>query len=178
MRVDSSIASRRSALLFKTGKFLVATYPAASSSMEEIKIAVAVAAFCLSLASFAIAHLASKRAKKAELITHLLGNKETVAFAALKVLRDGLPKSERDRALILASLVQTCVFSGSDRARALLYRVVEINRGAYVAELRAAASTVSETFDSMDRYQFEAEDMDLARGRRRLAGLLRVIEGR
>lgn len=146
--------------------------------MEEINIAVAVAAFCLSLASFVVAHLASKRAKKAELITHLLGNKETVAFAALKVLRDGLPKNDKDRALILASLVQACVFSGSDRARALLYRVVEVNRGAHTPEFRAAASTVSETFDSMDRYQFEAEDLDLARGRRRLTGLLRVIEAR
>ena len=111
------------------------------------------------------------------MITHLLGSKETVGFAALKLLRDGLPKPKDDRALLLASLVQACVFSGSDRARALLYRVVELNRTAHASELVAAADALSQTFEGMQRYDFDPEDLDLERGRRRLAGLLKVIEG-
>lgn len=144
--------------------------------MEEAKLIVSVAAVLLSLASFGIAQRSAVKAKRAEAITHLLGGKETVAYAALKMLRDGLPANRKERKLVLAALLQACVFEGSDRARALLYRVIEENRSAHREEFREAAKAMRETFDSMDRYQFNQEELDLARGRRRLAVASKVIE--
>ena len=49
-----------------------------------------------------------------------------VAFAGLRLLRDGLPAEAKERGLVLAALLQACIFEGSDRARALLYRVVDL----------------------------------------------------
>lgn len=145
--------------------------------MEEAKIGVAIAAFVLSLASFLISLGAASRAKKAEAIKSLLGSKETVAFAALKILRDGLPKSHKQRQLTLAAIVQACVFTSSDRARALLYRVIEVSRSKYQAEYTQEAQAVRASFQSMGPYEFEGDDLDLARGNRRLAALQRVIDG-
>lgn len=144
--------------------------------MEEAKLVVSVAAVLLSLASFAIAQRSSLRAKRAEAITHLLGGKETVAFAALKLLRDGLPGNQNERRLVLAALLQACVFEGSDRARALLYRVIELNRVPYRIEFREAALSIKETFAGMDKYGFSLEELDLDRGRRRLSVVNKVIE--
>lgn len=174
---SASLATFQLRLLYESRLSPTPHHHQLATHMEEIKIAVAVAAFCLSLASFIIAHRASQKAKRAETITHLLGSKESVGFAALKLLRDGLPKSKDDRKLMVASLVQACIFSGSDRARALLYRVVELNRESYREEFRTAAEAVSQTFQSMQTYDFDSEDLDLERGRRRLTGLLKVIEG-
>ena len=145
--------------------------------MEEIiKLTVSIAALLISIASFAIAQRSAAKAKRAESITHLLGSKETVAFAALKLLRDGLPNNPDERKLVLAALLQACVFVGSDRARALLYRVIELNRVPYRAELKSAALSMQETFESMNRYGFTLEELDLARGNRHLATASRVIE--
>jgi hypothetical protein len=92
--------------------------------METLKILATVAAVLISVASFIIARLAGSRSKKAEEVRNLLGDKESVAFGALKLLRDGFPENPRDRKLVIAALMQACVFEGSDRARALLYRAI------------------------------------------------------
>ena len=89
--------------------------------------------------------------RKLEDVKSLLGEKESVAFAALKLLREGLPAKEGDRRLVLAALMQACVFEGLDRARALLYRVIELNRVQFREELQRALRAINETFASMDR---------------------------
>ncbi len=144
--------------------------------IETAKLVISITAVIVSIASFAVAQRSAARAKKAEAITHLLGEKETVAFAALKLLRDGLPKDAAERKLVLAALLQACVFEGSDRARALLYRVIELNRVERREELRTALRSIKETFDGMTRYGFEKEDLDLESGRRRLAAVEKVVE--
>src|ERR671919_257578 len=106
--------------------------------METVKLVVSVVSVLLAIAAFVIARRADTRAKKAEAIKELLGEKESVAFAALKLLRDGLPSRVADRQLVLPALMQACVFEGSDRARALLYRVIELNRVKFRDELRSA----------------------------------------
>jgi hypothetical protein len=53
--------------------------------METLKILATVAAVSISVASFIIARLADSRSKKAEEIRNLLGDKESVAFGALKL---------------------------------------------------------------------------------------------
>jgi hypothetical protein len=144
--------------------------------METVKLAVAIAAVLISIASFIIAQRSAAKAKRAEAIAHLLGEKETVAFAALKLLRDGLPPEAKERALVTAALLQACVFEGSDRARALLYRVIELNRVNHREEFRVAMKAIRETFASMDRYGFQKDELDLDRGKRRLTCVDRVVE--
>jgi hypothetical protein len=143
--------------------------------LEITKLAVSVAAFVLSFAAFALAQRSSARAKRAEAITHLLGEKESVAFAALKLLRDGLPADAKHRQLVLAALLQACVFEGSDRARALLYRVIELNRGSHRTEFQQALKNIKDTFTGMRSYSFKPEELDLTRGHRRLSVVETVI---
>ena len=143
--------------------------------MEEAKLVAAVLTIAIAIASFIVARRADVRAKKSENVKSLLGEKESVAFAALKLLREGLPAKEGDRRLVLAALMQACVFEGSDRARALLYRVIELHRVEFREELRTALRAINETFASMDRYQFQKEELDLERGRRRIAAVEKVV---
>lgn len=142
---------------------------------DTLKLAAAVLAVIISVASFAVARMADRRSRKAEVIRNLLGEMETVAFGALKLLRDGLPKRAQDRRLVIAALMQACVFSGSDRARALLFRVIETNLALAEKEFRDALRVVEETFDSMAKYNFGKEELDLERGKRRLAAVRKVL---
>lgn len=96
-----------------------------------ISEAIAVAAFLFSLITFLYSE---KRAKKAEKtaakaldLQRLLGEKEEVAFAALKLLREKLPKNEKERGEIITAIIQACIFERSDRTRAFLYRVISEN---------------------------------------------------
>lgn len=143
--------------------------------METAKLLVAAAAVFISIASFVIARQAEKRSKKAERIKNLLGEKESVAFAALKLLRDGLPENKAERTLVLSALLQACIFERSDRARALLYRVIELNRDKYHIEFVQALKEIQETFDSMSRFKFNKEELDLERGVLRIQTVRRVI---
>jgi hypothetical protein len=143
--------------------------------METAKIIVSVVTVLIAISSFVIARRADIRSKKAEAIKNLLGEKETVAFAALKLLRDGLPRSSRDRNLVISALMQACVFERSDRARALLYRVIEINRAKYGDEFREALLSIWKTFDSMEFYRFRKEELDLDTGRNRIAAVEKVV---
>jgi uncharacterized membrane protein len=104
--------------------------------MEVAKLVASILAVVISIASFIVAQRSAARSKKAEAISHLLGEKETVAFAGLRLLRDGLPSDDKERTLVLAALLPACIFEGSDRARALLYRVVELNRASHREEFQ------------------------------------------
>ncbi len=144
--------------------------------MEITELTISIAAVLISIISLIIAQLSDARAKKAEAITHLLGEKETVAFAALKLIRDGLPRDSKERSLVLAALLEACVFESSDRARALLYRVIELNRVKYRVEFSTAMKSIEETFASMESYGFQKEELDLEHGSRRLSSVKKVIE--
>jgi hypothetical protein len=145
--------------------------------MEEAKLAVSVAAVLLSLASFGIAQRSAAKARKKETLTHLLGDKETVSYAALKLLRDGLPNGKKDRALVVSALFQACLLESSDRARALLYSVIEKNRAEYGGEMLKALAEIASTYDSMENYKFSKEELDLKNGRLRLAAVTKVLKG-
>lgn len=145
--------------------------------MQTAQVLVASVALVISIASFVVARIADRRSKKAEEVRNLLGEKESVAFGALKLLRDGLPKDPLDRRLIIAALMQACVFEASDRARALLYRVIENNRPESELEFTDALRMVDETFNSMDRYRFTKEELDLSRGRRRIETVRKILHG-
>ncbi|MGD0455416.1 MAG: hypothetical protein ABSB69_17660 [Solirubrobacteraceae bacterium] len=142
--------------------------------MKAASLIVSVVAVSVAALSFIVAQVAAARARKGETIRNLLGEKETVAFGALKLLRDGLPRDAKERRLVIAGVIQACVFSGSDRARALLYRVVETNPKRH-AEFEAALTDLETTFTSMGRYGFTTEQLDLQRGERRVAVVRAVL---
>jgi hypothetical protein len=144
--------------------------------MEETgKLVVSALTVLISIASFIIARRADVRSKKAEDIKNLLGEKQSVAFAALKLLREGLPANEKERKLVISALMQACVFEGSDRARALLYRVIEKNRATHSKEFEDALESIQNTFASMDTYNFLEEELHLERGKRRISAVRKVV---
>src|SRR5215207_3087848 len=142
--------------------------------METWKLVISIASALVAIASFVIARRADASAKKAESVKNLLGEKESVAFAALKLLRDGLPEKESDRKLVISALMQACIFEGSDRARALLYRVVELNRAKCRSEFKDALQSIKDTFNSMSSYKFQQDELDLSRGARRISAIDKV----
>lgn len=142
---------------------------------DWIKSVISIAAFLISLASFLVAMRSANRAAKAATITSLLGEKESVAFAALKLQREGLPNGKKDRGLLISAVVQACVFSSSDRARAILYSVIESYLPTCGDEIRGAAHSLAKIFAEMNKYNFTKDDLDLARGKRRLEALERVL---
>lgn len=145
--------------------------------MSMAGVIVSVVAVIVSSASFITASLANRRARKAEDIQALLGEKETVAFAGLKLLESGLPTDGEQRRILIRAVIQACVFESSDRARALLYRVIECNRDAHRPEFEAALDEIVQTFASMNAYGFNSEELDLRRGERRVSAVQRVIAG-
>jgi hypothetical protein len=152
--------------------------------VEELKLLAAIAspsvsamALLLAVLSFYVARGAERRARKAESVKELLGEKETVAFAALKLLRDGLPAERKQRELVVDALIQACVFEGSDRARALLFKVIEENRGTSGPGLAAALERIEGIFTRMDEYRFDRDELDLERGKRRIRAVRRVVLG-
>lgn len=143
-----------------------------ASAMRDIT---SVLALLVSLASFVIAQRSAMKAKKKEAITFLLGEKETVIYAALKLLRDGLPNEAKERKVVISALLQACILEGSDRARAVLYAVVEKNREDLGVELRETFMSMRETYRSMRAYNFTKEELDLSRAFIRLNSLGRVL---
>lgn len=145
------------------------------TGVETGKLIVAVITVLVSAASFYIARRADVRSKKAENIQYLLGEKTTVAFAALKILDDGLPTDLGERKLVITALMQACVFQSSDRARALLYQVIEKNREKYHSEFVMALESIEKVFKGMKVYNFLEEELNLERGERRIAAVAKVV---
>ncbi|MFF4732006.1 hypothetical protein ACFY3M_43440 [Streptomyces mirabilis] len=98
-----------------------------------------------------------------------------MAFGAVKLLRDGLPSKRSDRDLVIAAVMQACVLEGSDRARALLYRDIELNREKHEPEFLDAFHRVEESFKAMDVYGFSLEELDLGNGLIRLGAVGKVL---
>jgi len=143
--------------------------------MNIASLIVAIAAVIVAALSFILAQMAAIRSRKAETVQNLLGEKETVAFGALKLMRDGLPSKDSDRRLIIDAVIQACVFESSDRARALLYRLIEMNPRQHIEFTRSLRS-VQETFQSMEKYSFTNEQLNLDRGKRRMETIRKVLD--
>jgi len=93
-------------------------------------------------------------AKKTQDIVALLGEKEIVAFATLKLQAAGLPDKENDPEyfrLVLRAMMTACVFTSSDRARALLYDVLRRSHTKYRAEIQEALDVVTRTFANIEK---------------------------
>ena len=148
-------------------------------------------AVVVSIGSLVFAWHASRRAARAEDIKSLLGEKETVGFGALKILREGLPgerptrlprpgwwkkRVDQQRELIVTAVIAACVFEGSGRARALLFRVVEKYRTTgFNDEFESKWGDFKKAVDSMKEYDFTKKP-SLTKADRRLEAVRKVLD--
>jgi hypothetical protein len=133
-------------------------------------------AFGVSFSTFAIAEWRNRRARRAERIRNLLGDRSTIAYAALRILDEGLPQKQEERRAIIEAIIHACIFEGSDRARALLYQVIDQNRQ-YRNEFDGALQRVEASFRNMSAFGFEPEELDPALGLRRISAVSKAIKG-
>jgi hypothetical protein len=133
-------------------------------------------AFGVSFSTFAIAEWRNRRARRAERIKNLLGDRSTIAYAALRILDEGLPQKKNERSPIIEAIIHACIFEGSDRARALLYQVIDRNRQ-YRNEFDAALQRVDDTFRNLSAFGFEPGELDPKRGLRRVSAVSKAIKG-
>ena len=115
---------------------------------------------------------------KAEDIKLLLGEKETVGFAAVKLLKEGLPKSEADRAQVISALFNGCLFEGSDRARAILFYLIHSNRDLYSNEFESAYDRFYKVITTMNDYGFDKDALDLVKAKLRIKALRTVLDNK
>ena len=125
---------------------------------EYIAVGLAVVALVVSIAQWAAA-------RHADRIKLLLGEKETVGFQALQIVKRPNRRVPEDviRALVLATLLES-----SDRARVQIYRALETLRKrhqrqivAFRNELGASADAYREILD-LARYDRRVEQLDAA----------------
>lgn len=120
--------------------------------------------------------IVKEQAAREALIQALQGEKESVGFTALRLSREGLPQDDVFRNQIIEALVQAAVFSGSDRARAIVYSVLKDNYHDYQPEIDRAITSVEGKFKQFEKYQLDSKELDLERGNRRLRALNKILK--
>ncbi|MBX3255086.1 MAG: hypothetical protein KF862_13165 [Chitinophagaceae bacterium] len=121
------------------------------------------------------AEIAEMERQKAEDIKLLLGEKETVGFAAVKLMHEGLPRSTEDRKLTISAIINACLFEGSDRARAVLFYVIEHNKKKYQGEFKSELEKIKLVISTMSKYVFEKKELDLSSAETRLGAVEKII---
>jgi hypothetical protein len=120
--------------------------------------------------------IAREQAAKAAILQALQGEKESVGFTAMHFARVGLPDAEHERAQIITSLVQAAVFSGSDRARAMIYHVLRTAGADQRREVSNAVRNLDRLFVEAADWGLDPKELDLERGIRRIAALKKVLD--
>src|SRR5688572_7207020 len=143
----------------------------ADNNISTMQLLVTSAAVTVSILSLRFAWLVHKRAKKSEAIKNLLSEKESVGFAAIKLLDENLPKRKQERQRIISAMMNACFFEGSDRARATLYHVIESNAKKYFDEFEKEFKRLETIVDSMEAYKFTEKELKLDNAVNRLAVL-------
>src|SRR6266852_8678784 len=120
-----------------------------------IIVYIAVTSLAFAILSFVISFWISQRTKeiakeeatKAALVQSLQEEKESIGITGLRFLREGLPKDNGSyREEIIESLVLAAIFSGSDRARAVVYSVLRDNCQKYGPEIAKAITPWDDMF--------------------------------
>jgi hypothetical protein len=122
-----------------------------------------------------VQEIVKTQAAREALIQALQGEKESIGFTALRLSREGVPQEDLFRNEVITALVQAAVFSGSDRARAMVYSVLRDNYHAYQSEIDRAIASVEDKFKQFEKYDLDAKELDLERGNRRLRALKTVV---
>jgi hypothetical protein len=110
------------------------------------------------------------------LIQALLGEKESIGFTTLILSKEGLPQDVSYRGQILTSLVQAAFFSGSDRARGMVYSVLFNNYPKYKLEIDKIISSLDKMFKQMKGFPLNEKELDRASFELRLEALRKVLE--
>jgi len=119
--------------------------------------------------------IAREQAHKAAVLQSLQGEKESVGFTAMHFARIGLPALQDERAQIITSLVQAAVFSGSDRARAMIYHVLRSVAVDQRPDVVDAVRNLDSLFSEAGNWGLDPKELDLERGRRRITALKKVL---
>lgn len=122
-------------------------------------------------------NIAKEEAARTALIQALQGEKESIGFTASRLMKDGLPADKSYREQILLALVQAAIFSGSDRARAMVYSVLRDNYGSHRVEIDKMVALNEDRFKQFEQFQLNKEELDLERGTRRLKALKKILTG-
>lgn len=136
--------------------------------MTDAEVGLSTAALIISLGSFVFALVRDFRSRRAETVKNLLGEKETVAFAALKIRRKGLPRWKKERKLVIDALMQATLLEKSSRARALVYSVIKENDAKRGAEFDEAFGTLRDIVDSAKRLGLPREQLNLDTAKNRI----------
>lgn len=160
--------------------------PATSTFYDFLQVIISVIAIIISVVVAIQATQKEKRAEKkaeaaeiamakADDIKLLLGEKETVGFAAIKLMQDGLPQSTQDRKITISAIINACLFERSDRARAVLFYVIEINKKEYLNEFKSEFEKIKTVIATISKYIFEKEELDLSSAKIRLGAVEKII---
>ena len=128
--------------------------------MDEIRTAATAIGVLIAVASFFIARHAERVAKKKASLSHLLGSKETVAFAAMKLSQKGLPSNIEERTTILQLVMQAIIYESSDRTRAILLSTLSSHWKEYKTDIKAAHQFVLEKFHSIEKYKYSSRELN------------------
>jgi hypothetical protein len=67
------------------------------------------------------------------------------------------------------------VFTGSDRARAMVYAVLRKNLKAHGPEIAQQLDLLEQQFNQFEKFDLSKSELDLERGHRRLEALRKVM---
>jgi hypothetical protein len=110
------------------------------------------------------------------LIQALQGEKESIGFTAMSLSMEGLPQDGPYRGQILVSLVQAAIFSGSDRARAMVYSVLWDSYPKYGPEIDKVISSLDKMFKQIGEFPLEKKELDLGTFELRLGTLRKILK--
>ena len=143
--------------------------------MDEIRTAATAIGVLIAVASFFIARHAERVATKKASLAHLLGSKETVAFAALKLSQKGLPSNIEERTTILQLVMQAIIYESSDRTRAILLSTLSSHWNEYASDIKAAHQFVLQKFQSIEKYEYSTKELNFERAFKRLNLVQKLI---
>jgi hypothetical protein len=110
------------------------------------------------------------------LIQALLGEKESIGFTTLILSTEGLSKDVLYRRQILTSLVQAAFFSGSDRARGMVYSVLQDNYPIYKPEIDKIINSLDRMFEQMKEFPLNEKELDRESFELKLGALKKVLK--
>ena len=147
---------------------------------EIVKALAPAIAAVIAASVFIYTILKDRKTKKREEVSRFLGNKEPVAYAALKIIREGFKGSNEEIAEQIQMVMQGCLFEGSDRARALLYYIVIKNKDdkGYKTTFTAMYNHILDVEREIDKYEFsggEEGELDRSNFNLRISALKKIF---
>jgi len=146
---------------------------------------IAVVSLTFAILSFAISlwmtqrteKIAKEETAKASLIQALQAEKESIGYTVQSLKERGLAQHKpSDRKQILESLVLAAIFTGSDRARVMVFSVLLENCAKYRTEIEEIVTPLEKMFEQFKSFNFNEKELDLKSGNLRLGALRRVLK--